>query len=191
MMIDRRLPRSWPALAALACAGLLASPAGAAEWMFRPSDEARIEVNGDAQTDARLLATDAPGIYLMELPFDSKYVLVDVKSRSAILLMRSEVKRVKSEGQGDVILIDQRSALATPSYALRSEGRSFDFQTDISIVHVDLMDPKPETEGVTAKQPETAPAKAEAAPDKPVPEKPVVAGPGIATEPRGSGTPPV
>src|SRR5882762_2950329 len=99
----------------LVCAVLLASPAAAADWKFRAEEHARIEVNGEAQTDARLLATDAPGIYLVELPFESKYVLVDVPSRSAILLMRNEVKRAKSEG-GDVILIDQRSALGTPSY---------------------------------------------------------------------------
>ena len=184
MMADRRLPHPWPALIILVCAALLASPAAAANWKFRADEHARIEVNGDAQTDARILATDAPGIYLVELPFDSKVVLVDVSSRSAILLMRNEVKRMKSEGGGDFILIDQRSALATPSYALRSEGQAFDFQTDISSVHVDLPGPKPGTEGAGA-------AKTEVAPAKPAPETPASAGPAIATEPPGSGTPPV
>src|SRR2546422_4969946 len=158
MMADRRLPHPGPAPLILVCTALLASPAAAADWKFRADEHARIEVNGGAQTDARLLATDAPGIYLVELPFESKYVLVDVPSRSAILLMRNEVKRVKSEDRGDVILIDQRSALGTPSYALRSEGQAFDFQTDISSVHVDLPRPKSETEGA---------AKTEAAPAKP------------------------
>src|SRR5882762_675073 len=130
MMADRHLFRPLPALTILICAAFPASPAAAANWKFRADEHARIEVNGDAQRDARLLATDAPGIYLVELPFESKYVLVDVPSRSAILLMRNEVKRAKSEG-GDVILIDQRSALGTPSYALRSDGQAFDFQTDI------------------------------------------------------------
>ena len=115
-------------------------------------------MNGDAQTDARLLATDAPGIYLVELPFESKYVLVDVPSRSAILLMQNEVKWAKSEGRGDVILIDRRSGLGTPSYALRSEGQAFDFQTDISSVHVDLSRPKSETEGGGAAKTDVAPA---------------------------------
>src|SRR6266699_7287149 len=124
MMTDRPLPHPWPALIVVVCAALLASPAAAADWKFRADEHTRIEVNGDAQTDARILATDAPGIYLVELPFESKYVLVDVPSRSAILLMRNEVKRVKSEDRGDVILIDQRSALGTPSYALRSEGQA-------------------------------------------------------------------
>jgi hypothetical protein len=183
MIADRRLLHPWPALVILVCAALPASPAAAANWKFRADEHARIEVNGDAQTDARLLATDAPGIYLVELPFDSKYVLVDVPSRSAILLMRNEVKRVRSEGRGDVILIDQRSALGTPSYALRSEGHAFDFQTDISSVHVDLPGPKSETEGGGA-------AKTEVAPAKPGPETPA-AGAAIATEPPGSGTPPV
>src|SRR5256712_3776019 len=125
-MADRRLPHPWPALMVVVCAALLASPAAADNWKFRADEHARIEVNGDAQTDARLLATDAPGIYLVELPFEWKYVLVDVLSRSAILLMRNEVGRVKSEGQSDVILIDQRSGLATPSYALRSDGQAFE-----------------------------------------------------------------
>src|SRR2546425_10242115 len=182
-MADRRLPHPWPALMVVVCAALLASPAAADNWKFRADEHARIEVNGDAQTDARLLATDAPGIYLVELPFDSKYVLVDVSSRSAILLMRNEVKRVRSEGREDVILIDQRSALGTPSYALRSEGQAFDFQTDISSVHVDLPSPKSETEGGGA-------AKTEVAPAKPGPEKPA-AGAAIATEPPGSETPTV
>ena len=181
MMADRRLPHPWPALMILVWAALPASPAAAADWEFRPDEHARIEVNGDAQTDARLRATDAPGIYLVELPFESKYVLVDVPSRSAILLMRNEVKRVRSEGRGDVILIDQRSALDTPSYPLRSEGQAFDFQTDISSVHVDLPGPKSETEGGGAVKTEVAPAK-------PGPETPTACA-AIATEPPGSETP--
>jgi hypothetical protein len=183
MMADRRLLLPWPALVILVCAALRASPAAAANWKFRGDEHARIEVNGDAQTDARLLATDAPGIYLVELPFDSKYVLVDIKSRSAILLMRNEVKRVGSEGKSDVIMIDQRSALDTPSYELRSEGQSFDFQTDISSVHVDLPGPKSGTEGGGA-------AKTEVPPAKPDPKTPAT-GPALATEPQGSETPTV
>src|SRR6266568_1916820 len=184
MMADRRLPHPGPAVLILVCAALVASPAAAADWKFRADEHARIEVNGEAQTDARLLATDAPGIYLVELPFESKYVLIDVPSRSAILLMRNEVKRVRSEGRGGVILIDQRSALGTPSYTLRSDGQAFDFQTDISSVHVNLPGPKSETEGGGA-------AKKEAVPVKPGPETPAVNGAAIATEPPGSGTPPV
>ncbi len=184
MMADRRLLHPWPVLVILVCAALPASPAAAADWKFRADEHARIEVNGDAQTDARLLATDAPGIYLVELPFESKYVLVDVPSRSAILLMRNEVKRVKSEGRGDVILIDQRSGLGTPSYALRSDGQAFDFQTDISSVHVDLPRPKSDPEGGGA-------AKKEVAPAKPGPQTPAPAGGPLATEPSASGTPPV
>src|SRR5881397_915196 len=177
MMVDRRLPHRGPAPLILVCAALLASAAAAADWKFRADEHARIEVNGDAQTDARLLATDAPGIYLVELPFESKYVLVDVPSRSAILLMRNEVKRAKSEGQGDVILIDQRSGLGTSSYALRSDGQAFDFQTDISSVHVDLPRPKSDPEGGGAA--------------KKGPQPPAPAGGPIATEPPASGTPPV
>src|SRR6266508_4590334 len=181
MMADRRLLHPWPALVIVVCAALPAFPAAAANWKFRADEHARIEVNGDAQTDARLLTTDAPGIYLVELPFESKYVLVDVPSRSAILLMQSEVKRAKSEGRGDVILIDQRSGLGTPSYALRSDGQAFDFQTDISSVHVVLPGLKSETEGGGA-------AKTEVAPAKPAPETPAAASAAIATEPPASRT---
>src|SRR5882672_5209608 len=184
MMVDRRLPHPRLPLMILVCAALLPSPAAAADWKFRADEHARIEVNGDAKTDARVLATDAPGIYLVELPFESKYVLVDVPSRSAILLMRNEVKRVKSEGPGDAILIDQRSGLGTPSYSLRSDGQGFDFQTDISSVHVDLPRPKSDPEGGGA-------AKKEVAPAKPGPQTPAPAGGPIATAPPVSGTPPV
>lgn len=184
MMADRRLPHPRLPLMILVCAAFVASPAAAADWKFRADEHARIEVNGDAQTDARLLATDAPGIYLVELPFESKYVLVDVPSRSAILLTRNEVKRVKSEGRGDVIQIDQRSGLGTSSYELRSDGQAFDFQTDISSVHVDLPRPKSGPEGGGA-------AKKEVAPAKPGPETPAPAGGPIVTAPPVSGTPPV
>jgi hypothetical protein len=184
MTADRRLLHPWPALMILVCAALPASPAAAASWKFRAAEQARVEVNGDAQTDARLLVTDAAGIYLVELPFDSKYVLVDIPSRSAILLMRNEVKRVRSEGRADVILINHRSALGTPSYTLHFEGQAFDFQTDISSVHVNLPVPKSETEGGSAAKTEVAPAK----PDPETPAADIVA---IATEPPGSGTPPV
>src|SRR5258706_8467899 len=173
MMADRRLSYLWSALIILVCAELVASPAAAADWRFRACEHAGIAVNGDAQTDARILETDAPGIYLVELPFESKYVLVDVPSRSAILMMRNEVKRVTSKGRGDVILIDQRSALGTPSYALRSEGQAFDFQTDISSVHVNLPDPKSGTDAGGAPKTEVAPAG-------PGPETPADTGAAIA-----------
>jgi hypothetical protein len=184
MMADRRLPQPWPALAVLVCAALPASPAAAASWKFRVDEHALVEVNGVAQTDARLLATDAPGIYLVELPFDSKVILVNVPSRSAILLMRNEVRRVKSDGRGNVILVDQRSALATSSYALRAEGLTFDFQTDISSVRVSLPGPKPDTEEGSA-------AKTEVAPTKPAPEASAPVDAEVATLPPGSRTPPV
>ena len=186
MMAERRLPHPRPAGTILVCAALLASPAAAADWTFRADEQARIEVNGDAQTKARLLATEAPGIYLVELPFESKFVLVDVRSRSAILLMRHEVKRVKSEKRGDVILIDQRSGLGTPSYSLslRSDGQAFDFQTDISAVHVDLPRPKSETEGGGA-------GKTEPAPPKSTPEAQAASGAAGAAASPGPGTPPV
>src|SRR5438093_10663320 len=184
MVAVRRLLHPWPVLVILVCAALPASPAAAANWKFRADEQARIEVNGDAQTNARLLATDAPGIYLVELPFEWKYVLVDVPSRSAILLMRNEVGRLKTEGQGDAILIDQRAGLATPSYALRSDGQAFDFQTDISSVHVDLPRPKSDPEGGGA-------TKKEVAPPKPGPQTTAAGGASIATAPPVSGTPPV
>src|SRR5881296_2254597 len=184
MMADRRLFYSPPALLILACPPPLRSPSAAPRPRFPARQPARIEVNGDAKTDARVLATDAPGIYLVELPFESKYVLVDVPSRSAILLMQNEVKRVKSEGRGDVILIDQRSGLGTSSYALRSDRQAFDFHTDLSSVHVDLPRPKSGPEGGGA-------AKKEVAPAKPGPETPAATGAAIATAPPVSGTPPV
>ncbi len=99
------------------------------------------------------------------------------------VLMRNEVKRVKSEGRGEIILIDQRSGLGTPSYALRSDGQGFDFQTDISTVHVDLPRPKSGPEGGGAARKEVAPAK-------PGPT-PADAGAPIVTQPPASGTPPV
>src|SRR5262249_6968544 len=107
----------------------------------------------------------------------------DLASKSAILLMRNEVKRAGSEDRSDAILIDQRSALDTPSYALRSKGQSFEFQTDISTVHVDLPGPKSETKGGGV-------AKREAAPAKPGPET-QASGAATATGPPASETPAV
>jgi len=182
-MADRRLPRPWPAVMALACAALTTSPAPAADWTFRHEKQARVQVNDGAPTNARLLVTDAPGIYLVELPFESKFVLVDLPSRSAILLMRSEVRRVKNGGQSSIV-IDQRSALGTSSYTLHSSGQAFDFQTDISAVHVDLPAAKSGTEEGGASGSEVAPAG-------PPPEAAVVGAAAIATESPASGVPPV
>lgn len=138
----RRPLEPWPAAAmVIACAGVMTLPAAAAGWRFRAVEHSQIEANGQEQADARLLATDVPGTYLVDLPSESKCILVDVASGSAILLMRSEVRRVKGDRPGDIILIDQRSALDTPSYALRTDAHAFDFRTDISDVHVEL--PRP------------------------------------------------
>lgn len=183
MMTASRLFNPWPALVILFCAALPASPAAAANWKFRPDDRAQIEVNGEAQADAKLLVTDTPGVYLVELPFDSKYVLVNTRSRSAILLMRNEVKRARSDSRGDAILIDQSSALSASSYALHSEGQTFDFQTDIASVRVYLPAPKSGTEGEGTTKTEVASAR-------PDPETPT-AGPTTAAAPPSAPAPTV
>jgi hypothetical protein len=165
-----------------ALAGLMALPAAAATWRFRAEEHSQIEANGQEQADARLLVTDAPGRYLVDLPSESKCVLIDVSSGSAILLMRNEVKRVKGNGPGGAILVDQRSALDTPSYALHTEGQALEFQTDISFVHVELPRPSSEAEVDGAEKMEVPPAAAS-------PELPAVVGVSMVTESPGSWTP--
>src|SRR5262245_11810014 len=83
-----------PIISVVAVAALcaLAGPPAAAgetsELVFRPIETPAIEVNGESQADARLFATREWGLYIVDLPSESKEVLVDVRSHKAILLMR-------------------------------------------------------------------------------------------------------
>ncbi|HEV8119863.1 MAG TPA: hypothetical protein VGQ67_02595 [Candidatus Polarisedimenticolia bacterium] len=105
--------------------------------MFRPLESPAIEVNGESQADARLFATNEWGMYIVDLPSESKDVLV-VVSRKAILLMRSEVQRRTNKNDQETLSIDPRTLLGDTSYTLSRDGDTVGFQTDISEVRVQL-----------------------------------------------------
>lgn len=162
-----RMTRGNPILSLVAAAGLCAvaglkAAAGgsggqseaASELVFRPLESPTIEVNGESQADARLFATREWGLYIVDLPSESKDVLVVVGSRKAILLMRSEVQRRTNKKDEETLRIDPRTPLGDTSYALSRDGDTVGFKTDLSEVRVQL--PPRERKGSSAAGPDGA-----------------------------------
>jgi hypothetical protein len=130
--------------------------------VFRPLESGTIEVNGETQADARLFVTREWGLYVVDLPSESKDVLVVVGSRKAILLMRSEVQRRTTKKDEETLRIDPRTPLGDTSYALSRDGDTVGFETDLSKVQVHL--PPREGKGSPAAGPDGA-KPAPSAPD--------------------------
>ena len=142
-----------------ATAVLAAGSAGTPQLVFRPLQEPGLTVNGEQPPGARLFATHEWGLYVVELPSESKEVLVDVNARKAILLMRSEVQRGTNKKDEEVLRVDPRSALGVTSYVLDRNGEDVSFRTDLSDVQLRLP-PRERKEGRPANDPgaEAAPA---------------------------------
>jgi hypothetical protein len=169
------MTRGKPILSLVAAAGLCAvagleaaaggsggQSAAASELVFRPLESPAIEVNGESAGDARLFATREWGLYIVDLPSESKDILVVVGSRKAILLMRSEVQRRTSKKDEETLRIDPRTPLGDTSYALTRDGDTVGFKTDLSEIRVQL--PPHERKGSPAAEPDGAKPAAGAGP---------------------------
>ena len=173
-----RMTRGNPILSVFAVAGLCAvaglpaaaggsggQSAAASELVFRPLESGAIEVNGEPRADARLFVTREWGLYVVDLPSESKDVLVVVGSRKAILLMRSEVQRRTTKKDEETLRIDPRTPLGDTSYALSRDGDTVGFETDLSKVQVHL--PPREGKGSPAAEPDGAKPAAGTGPASP------------------------
>jgi hypothetical protein len=65
---------------------------------FRPSTDYCAEVDGAYTPDARFFATAAVGKFLIDLPSLSKTLLVDPKTRKAVQVPESSLKRERDDG---------------------------------------------------------------------------------------------
>ena len=111
--IDRRaflLPLAL-AFAALAAVGPL--PAAPDEVVCRANYDFCIEVDGSFPPDARFFTTDARGKFLVDIPSQSKSLLIDLPSKKAVTLPRNNVKP-DAEKDGVVHVVDP-GVTASPS----------------------------------------------------------------------------
>jgi hypothetical protein len=161
------------ALSALALP--VAAAGGGSELVFRPlescaPDPCVIEVNGESRADARLFATKEWGLYIVELPSESKEVLLDARSGKAILLMPSEVQRRTNKKDEETLHLDPRTSLGEGSYTLDKDGGKVAFKTDISEVHVTLPPREAKKADAAATPAPAVTGTATSAPAPPAPE---------------------
>jgi hypothetical protein len=141
------------------------------ELVFRPVESPDIAMNGEPRNDARLFATKEWGLYIVDLPSESKQVLLDARSGKAILLMRGEVERRTNKKNEETLRIDPRTPLGDTSYELRRDGDVVGFKTDISEVQLHLP-PRERKESPAAPAPSPAPAPGAAVVAAPAPAEP-------------------
>ena len=157
------------AAAAAACACLLATPLTGAELTCRPDEEFKVAVNGEHDDTAQVLLTDAPGKFLVEIPKESRTVLVDMHEKRAFAVARQDVWRT-ADG---VVHVDDRFSWTAPTYAFTLDESSMRFNTGVSDVQlVRVTPPRPDEKllGYAVSEPAPAPAQGKAA-KKPRPEQ--------------------
>ena len=122
--------------ALLALAALAPVPTAAAEWVFRSKPDTCVEVDGAYAPDARLLKTDSSSKLLVDIPSLSVSVLVSVKTKKAVKIPPSLIKRESTDSR--IRLVGPVSSDA-PASELSVEGQVLRFGIDKSEVLV-LMD---------------------------------------------------
>ena len=125
--------------AAGAASGAAAPPAGGeagkpgAVIICRANFDYVVEVDGAYPHDPRFLGCDARGKYLVDLPSQSKSLLVDLSSRRVTTVRPGTIDR--SDDTGLVRFVDP-GPTGAPAYALAIDGSVLRFLTDNSKVRV-------------------------------------------------------
>lgn len=130
---DRRALLVPLAFALIALAATAPLPAAPDEVVCTASYDFCIEVDGSFPPDARFYLGDARGKFLVDIPSQSKSLLIDLPSKKAVTVPRNNVK--PDAATGKVRVIDPGSQ-ASPAYALSIEGPVLRFNTDTSKVRV-------------------------------------------------------
>jgi thiol-disulfide isomerase/thioredoxin len=137
-------------------AALVPAPAAAADVVCRANYDFCVEVNGAYPPDARFFVAETRGKFLVDIPSQSKSVLIDLPTRRAVSVPRASIK---PDGADGVVRIADPGLAGTPAYALSIEGPVLRFQADAAKVRVLK---------VTEREPQVGPITLEAlAADRP------------------------
>ncbi|HKQ98624.1 MAG TPA: hypothetical protein VJV75_12175 [Candidatus Polarisedimenticolia bacterium] len=137
------------ALATLAALTPLA--AAPIEVVARGSDEFSVTVDGSAPPDARVYQSDARDLYLIDIPSQSKCLLVDTRSKKAVTVSRWDIKL----GDNDTTLRVNDAGRGGPAYAVSLDKDTLVMRNDNSEVRL----LKSSSGGFTPADPGTAVAK--------------------------------
>jgi len=109
------------------------APAFAADVVCRANYDFCVEVNGAYPPDARFFVGETRGKFLVDIPSQSKSVLIDLPTRRAVSVPRDSIKPDGADGV--VKVVDPGGAGAT-AYALSIDGPVLRFDADTSKVRV-------------------------------------------------------
>jgi len=111
-----------------------AAPAPAAsEVVCRANYDFCVEVNGAYPPDARFFVAETRGKFLVDIPSQSKSVLIDLPTRRAVSVPRDNIKPAGADG---VVRVANPGLAGAPAYALQIEGPVLRFQADAAKVRV-------------------------------------------------------
>ena len=122
-----------PAAAAPAPANATPAPAAAAELVCRANYDYCIEVNGAYPPDARFFKAETRGRYLVDIPSQSKSLLLDMPARRAVSVPRASITPEATDG---VVRVADPGPSASPAYPLAIDGSVLGIQADTSKVRV-------------------------------------------------------
>ncbi|HKQ98645.1 MAG TPA: thioredoxin family protein [Candidatus Polarisedimenticolia bacterium] len=136
-MTPKRIARSallvTPALVFMTLAVMTPLTAAADEVVCKPNYDFCIEVDGSFPPDARFFVGDARGKFLVDIPSQSKSLLIDLPSKKAVTVPRNNVK---PDGAAGAVRVVDPGVSGAPAYALSIEGPVLRFNTDTSKVRV-------------------------------------------------------
>jgi len=109
------------------------APAAAADVICRANYEFCVEVNGAYPPDARFFVAETRGKFLVDIPSQSKSVLIDLPTRRAVSVPRDSIKPDGADGK---VRVADPGGAGAPAYALSIEGPVLRFQADASKVRI-------------------------------------------------------
>lgn len=119
-------------LALATLAAITPSAAAPVEVVARGSDEFSVTVDGSAPPDARVYQSDARGMYLIDIPSQSKCLLVDTRTKKAVTVSRWDIKL----GDNDSTLRVNDTGKNGPAYAVTLDKDTLVMRNETSEVRL-------------------------------------------------------